>query len=476
MVTLDPYSSGGPELISLVVNGMTKVNLKFDATRVEAADPKIADVRVTSPRNIVLVGRGVGATQVMVQQGEQVQAFHVIVEPNNEALAAIIRSVVPTADVKIRSVNGRIILTGRVPDTESASRIADLAAVVQGGPVLNQLMVGGLQQTMLRVVVAEVSKSAMRELGVNWGYGGSPLSRDVFFANNLNQLNPTNFTSSGLANVRMGDLTYGLLPNVNGGNTNFTLGFPRIELQMFLDALRENSLARVMAEPNLVALTGQTATFLAGGEVPIPVTQGGAVAGAITIEYKEFGVRLAFTPTVLGHQKMRLHIMSEVSDAVPTNQIIGNLPVFTFTTRRVESTIECGNGQSFAIAGLLNDRVNAIASKIPGIGDIPVLGSLFSSVNYQRQQTELVVLVTPELVEPLDPSQVPTPPGGDMTEPNDFELFGLGKLEGAPAKQPEGETIEAHTGSREGSNEYRMTRAKMVGPRGFASAEAIDKP
>lgn len=468
----DDGAGAGGRLVSLVVNGMTRINLKANATRVEAADPQIADVRVTSPKDVLVIGKGVGATQVLVQQGETFQAYNVVVEPNNEALAALIKSVVPAADVRIRSVNGRIVLTGRVPDTESAARIADLATNVQGGVVVNHLQVAGLQQTMLRVVVAEVSKSALRELGVNWGFGASPLSRDFFFANNVNGLNPTVFGSSGLANVRSGDLTYSLLPNANGGTTNFTLGFPRIELQMFLDALRENSLARVLAEPNLVAMSGQTATFLAGGEVPIPVTQGGAVAGAIVIEYKEFGVRLAFTPTVMGHQRMRLHVMSEVSDAIPTNQAISNLPVFTFTTRRVESTIECGNGQTFALAGLLNDRVNVIASKIPGIGDVPVLGALFSSTNYQRQQTELVVLVTPELVEPVDPGQVPVPPGADYVEPNDWELFGLQQLEGAPRPRRRDDTVDVkpHDDDEE---MQRFSGAKLIGPGGFADADVM---
>jgi pilus assembly protein CpaC len=207
-----------------------------------------------------------------------------------------------------------------------------------------------------------------------------------------------------------------------------------------VNALRENSLARTLAEPTLVAISGQTASFLAGGEVPIPVTQGGAVAGAITIEYKEFGVRLAFTPTILGNQLMRLHVMSEVSDAVETSRVVGTLPLFTFTTRRVETTVECGNGQSFAIAGLLSDNVRAISSKIPGVGDIPVIGALFSSVEYRNDKTELVVLVTPELVAAIDPQQVVTPPGADMRQPDDFELFGLGLLEGRTAKAAVGET------------------------------------
>lgn len=293
---------------------------------------------------------------------------------------------------------------------------------------------------MLRVTVAEVNKEALRSLGINWAIGGSKLSRDFFLANNIGQLNPTNFGSNGLPDLTTGQMTYSVNPVGTSALTNVTFGFPRAELQFFVNALRENSLARTLAEPTLVAISGQTASFLAGGEVPIPVTQGGAVAGAITIEYKEFGVRLAFTPTILGNQLMRLHVMSEVSDAVETSRVVGTLPLFTFTTRRVETTVECGNGQSFAIAGLLSDNVRAISSKIPGVGDIPVIGALFSSVEYRNDKTELVVLVTPELVEAIDPQQVVTPPGADMRQPDDFELFGLGLLEGRTAEATVGET------------------------------------
>ena len=302
-------------------------------------------------------------------------------------------------------------------------------------------------------------------MGVNWAIGGSTLSRDFFFANNLNQINPTQFSSSGLSNVLQGQQAYSVAPNVNGVNTNVTFGFPRIELQVFVNALRENNLFRVLAEPNLVAISGQTATFLAGGEVPIPVAQGGAVAGAIVIEYKEFGVRLSFTPTVLGGQRIRIHVMTEISDAIPGTQAVGGLPVFTFTTRRVESTVECGNGQTFAIAGLLQQSVQAIVSKIPGLGDLPVLGTLFSSTDYKQSNTELVVLVTPQLIEPLEPHQVAPPPGSLMTHPTDLELFTLQRLEGTPLEKPEYDGVPRDlypVRTRPGS------RLQLAGPRGLA--------
>lgn len=419
-----------PKLIQVMVD--TSVAMKMDAAidRAELVDPSTADIRIPSPNQVILVGKHVGTTQLTLKSGDEERLFRVSVEPNVSDLSALIQSISPRSNVRIHTLKGQIILSGRVSDAESARRIEELARVYQGGDVINHLSVSGVQQTLLRVVVAEVNKDATRRLGINWALGGSSLSRGFFLGNNLNQLNPTTFTSSGVTDLTRGQLTYSVLPTSNGPNTNITFGFPRAELQFFLNALRSNGLARTLAEPNLIAISGQTASFLAGGEVPIPVTQGGAVAGAITIDYKEFGVRLAFTPTVVGEQVIRLHVMTEVSDAVPSSSQVGSTPLFSFRTRRVESTIECGNNQTFAIAGLLSEQVNAIASKVPGLGDLPVLGPMFSSVDYQRSNTELIVLVTPQLVEALNPGQVGPVPGSTITEPTDYELFGLQKLQG----------------------------------------------
>ncbi|HVP11292.1 MAG TPA: type II and III secretion system protein family protein [Phycisphaerae bacterium] len=474
---------GGSEAqpISIAKNTIAVIDLKTEFNRAEIADPKIAEIIVESPRRVVVAGKEIGNTQLVLWIGEKQRVFDIAVELNLTALQGMIKSRAPTSDVQVSSVNGKIVLTGYVADPETASQIADLAALVQGGEVKNQLTIAGVQQTLLRVTVAEVNKTCTRQLGVNWAIGGSDWTRDFFLANNLGQLNPTVITSSGVPNVLLpnsagGQITYAIGAVGNAATTNITFGFPRAELQMFMQALRENDLARVLAEPNLVAISGQTATFLAGGEVPIPVTQGGATAGSITIEYKEFGVRLAFTPTVLGGQVIRLHVMTEVSQATPSGAISGGLPVFSFTTRRVESTIECGNGQSFAIAGLLDDQVTSTASKIPALGDIPVLGTLFSSTNYKKQETELVVLVTPQLVEPLEPHQVGPPPGGLMTDPDDFELFALQKLEGPSLPAPEYEGVPrnklpVNTRPGEATTGWPTSQLTLRGPWGLADFE-----
>ncbi|MBK8270587.1 MAG: pilus assembly protein N-terminal domain-containing protein [Planctomycetes bacterium] len=453
------------ELIRVSVNTSMVVDLSGPVDGANIVDPNVADIIVPAPNRIIVVGKSTGTTQLVLTigqgQAQEHRVFHVYVEPNVVVLSDLIRSLAPRSDIRIGSLNGQLVLQGNVPDTQTAKQIEELARAYQGRDAINHLMVSGTQQTLLRVVVAEVNKEALRNLGFNWAIGASDWSRDFFFANNLGNLNPTTFGSSGLANVLQGQQLYGVNAVGNGANTNVSFGFPKAELQIFMNALRTNGLARTLAEPNLVAISGQTATFLAGGEVPIPVSQGGAVAGAITIEYKEFGVRLAFTPTVGADQIIRLHVMSEVSDAVPGSRQIDTIPVFTFRTRRVESTVECPNGKTFAIAGLLNETVNAIASKIPGLGDVPVLGQLFSSVDYQRSNTELVVLVTPNLVEALEPEQVPPPPGQMMQHPDDWELFGLGQLEGSAPPSPRS-TSAVPSESQGGTLVHRDSRTKPM--------------
>ncbi len=444
--------SSATELLSVAVQRTLELNFEEPVERVAIQDPSLASVRVLSPTQLAIAGETTGTTQLTVDSGGKTQSFLVSVEPNLELLSELIASVAPLAEVEIRSLNGSIVLTGRVPDAETSALIEEVAAAAAGNALIAHLRVAGVQQTMLRVVIAEVNKEALRELGVNWATGASDWSRDFFFANNVANLNPTVFGSSGVPNVLSGQQLYSVGATSNGVGTNVTFGFPRAEMQVFLNALRQNGLARTLAEPNLVAYSGQTASFLAGGEVPIPVAQAGASSGAITIKYKEFGVRLAFTPTVLGGQVVRLHVMSELSEALPSDQLAGGLPLFTFTTRRVESTIECGNGQTFVIAGLLRENVRSTVSKIPGLGDLPVLGALFSSTSYQNSETEMIVLVTPQLVAPLDPHQVLDPPGSRMTHPTDFELFSLGQLEGTPLEPTSSSGIDSDVGSGAGSD------------------------
>jgi pilus assembly protein CpaC len=221
------------------------------------------------------------------------------------------------------------------------------------------------------------------------------------------------------------------------GQTTLSLGFPRVEMQLFMAALRENGLLRVLAEPNLVAMSGQTASFLAGGEFPYPVPQSSGAGTTITIEYKEFGVMLNFTPCYLGDQMVRLRVSPEVSELDFTNGVsISGTIVPGLTQRRADTTVELANGQSLAIAGLLSEVSRGVTRRVPALGDVPVLGALFSSNEYRNNVTDLVILVTPEVVGPLNPDQVPPVPGQHMTDPNDWQFYALGLLEGESAAHP----------------------------------------
>lgn len=372
-----------------------------------------------------------------------------LAEMQRKKLAQSIAEIAPRSEVKIKEFMGTYILQGRVPDVETAEKIQEIAHIFVssqqmggGGQVVNHLEVAGVQQVLLRCTVAEVSKQALRELGVNGWIAGDNV-RDMFVVNQVGGHNPANIGAA--ADALVAPAFPGQVPprvpfltDRNGlplqPNIPLSLGFPRVQMQLFLNALRQNTLARVLAEPNLVAISGQSANFLVGGEYAYPVPQEGGVPA---VDFKEFGVRLTFTPTVLSDQRIRLRIMPEVSqpdDNIGT--IIQGTAVPGKSSRQLETTVEIGNGQTLALAGLLNETVRSVAQKIPGLGDIPVLGALFSSVRYQKNLTELLVLCTPELVAPLNPDQVPPVPGEDMTSPNDWQLFGLGQLEGERVPVP----------------------------------------
>ncbi len=400
-----------------------------------------------------------------------------------------ITAMAPTAKVEIVKIHNTYILRGRVPDVETAERVQEIAEIYASkdptgqGSVRNHLQVAGVQQVLLRCTVAEVSRQALRQLGVNGWLAGDNV-RDMFVVNQLNQINPANIGAAADALVAppIRGMQAPRVPFLTGTegiplqpNVPLSIGFPRVQMQLFIQALRQNSLLRVLAEPNLMAISGQTATFLVGGEFAYPVPQEGGVPA---VEFKEFGVRLAFTPTVLEGQRVRMRIMPEVSQPDDTiGTTIQGTVVPGKSMRTVETVVEIGNGQTLALAGLLDDRIRGVADKIPGLGDVPVLGALFSSVRYQRNQTELLVLCTPELVAPMNPDQVPSVPGEEITPPNDWQLFGLGELEGKkdpPPTAPERalqtvQPIRSYRQPSQGGSDS-MTKLSLHGPWGPAES------
>jgi pilus assembly protein CpaC len=425
--------------ISVPLNKSVIIETSVPLQRVQAVSADIAYVQSISSMQLLVTGNTYGVTHVIAwtEAGDK-HVFEVSVELDVAALNEALKKIEPVSTAEASSVMGNIMLSGRVSGPETTRRMAQLAELFlphKGnqplGVVQNHLTVGGEQQVLLRCTVAEVNRTAVRALGINGFMAGDDF-QDAFVVNQIGGLNPANIGAAGNVNVQ------NKIPFLTGSEgiplretTTLSLGFPRVQMQVFLRAMVDNSLLRILAEPNLVAISGETASFLAGGEFPIPVPQSGAATGAITIEYKEFGVKLNFTPVVLDHQRIRLRVAPEVSeqDFSAALQLQG-FAVPGLTQRRAETTIEIGNGQTIAIAGLLDDEVRGVVSEIPGIGEVPVLGALFRSTEYRRRITELVILVTPEIIAPMNPDQVDPVPGQFLTTPNDFELYALGLLEG----------------------------------------------
>jgi len=411
--------------LSLAVNQSLAIKLKQPIKRAAVASEEVASVSVVSPKMVLITGRSFGFTQLILwdQQGEQ-QVFDVRVDVDVQRLQHILQDAEPRAKLKISTILDSIVLAGTVPDAVAAQRLLDLAKVFSQ-KVHNQLYVAGTQQVMLKATVAEVTREAIRTLGLNGTFFGAK----AFGGSNLNMINPT---SIGLQERTLVPVDVPNRFQVIGSDllvaptTTLYFGLPRAQLELFLQAMAENSLIRVLAEPNLVSLSGQEAEFLAGGELPVPVpTEAG-----IAITFREFGVRLKFRPVVQLGDMIRLTITSEVSEPDFTNAVqISGLTIPGLTKRNTQTVVEVGSGQTFAIAGLLSDNVRGIANRVPGVGDLPVLGALFRSVRFEREESELLVLITPQLAEPLNPQQVAYYPGHDVAAPSDWQLYGLGMLQ-----------------------------------------------
>ena len=412
------------ELISLSVQDTTTIVSAQPITEVLVANPGVVAVEAVSPVKLVVSGLQYGRTTLTLKlESGETQTYVVSVGMDITILQATIEKLSPYSQVKATSVMDTVVITGNVPDVETSNRIMDIAGIYSA-KVQNHMQVAGVQQVQLRVTIAQVSRAVTRALGVNLQVAGST----AFGGSMIGNLQPLSVGHVG------GTLVDGNMPfAITGGDQvvspSITLygGLSRGNLEIFLRAMQQNNLVQVLAEPTLLTLNGREASFLAGGEFPIPVVQ---EANSVTVEYREFGVRLSFTPTVLAGQLIRLEVAPEVSEPDFTNVVqIGGFSIPGRSIRNAHTTIELGSGQTFAIAGLLRTDMRAIATRVPWLGDLPVLGAMFRSVEYRRDETELLIIVTPELVEPLNPDQLAILPGANLLEPNDFRLYGLGQIE-----------------------------------------------
>lgn len=417
--------------LSLVMNKSTVLSTRSAYKRVSVGSPDVADVNPIGPNNILVTAKKPGTTQLIVwDDAERSQVVDLSVQVDLAGLKDQIKQQFPGSRIDVSMANGQIVLRGQAPSLVAAEQAVQLAQPY-GAKVLNFLEISGGQQVMLQVRFAEVSRSATNQLGFNFG---STDGRS-FFGNNIGQLNPL-----GTKEVASGGGSVLAIQSPSPSVTFFgTAALGDSAFAYYIAALRQNNLLRVLAEPTLTAISGEEASFLAGGSFPIPVTQGGGTGAggtAITLEYREFGVKLKFTPVVLGDGKIRLKVAPEVSDLDFTTAVRFNGFVIPgLTERKLQTVIEMREGQTFALAGLLNNNVSATKDVTPVLGDVPVLGALFRSVRYQRKETELVVIVTPRLVEAVNPSQVPSLPGEKWRHPTEADLFWQRDI-GGPAGDP----------------------------------------
>lgn len=383
------------EAYSLSVHGGRLIRLPEPATNVFVADPGVADVQVPSPTSIYILGKKAGNTNLYAlnQAGDSVLAASVSVTYDSGAIKSLFNQEVPNSKITVHTVPGGIVLGGEASSEVDVQHAVDLAQgfIGSGDKVLNHVSVDTPNQVNLRVRIAEMNRNVAKELGFNW----NAAFNDGTFLFGLE--------SGQAGSIANPDQVLGQMVQ---GHFNVT---------SLVDALAQQGVITTLAEPNLTAVSGETASFLAGGEFPIPVAESPSNSGGygtVTVQFKQFGVSLNFTPTVLSPDRISLKVKPEVSQI--SNEFSfksGNITIPGLQVRRAETTVELGSGQSFAIAGLMDNRTTNAMSHVPGIGNLPVLGPLFQSSEFQRQEDELIIIVTPYVVRPIKvaQSQIPTP-------------------------------------------------------------------
>jgi pilus assembly protein CpaC len=493
-----PRPATGPESVAAFVDHLTtndsafevvmgqgrilsiKAKLKEDSW-IAAGDPSVIDFSVVSPRQIRVIGQRIGVTDLSIttSAGESYNfEIRVVADLNN--LRSQLACMFPDAQLRLGQIRDHIVVGGQARDTGQVARIIETirayllslqnsqarriggqasggrggdripttdgeqppapgetglpgsprALQVQGTvtppQIINLIRVPGTQQVLLKVRVAELNRTGLRQIGGDFLAIDSDTGAIVG-----TQIGGTGVTATALATGR---LLTGSAQNITTATTTLFGIFQEGDFAAFLSALRRNSLLKILAEPNLVAMNGHQASFLAGGEFPVPVpqTSSGGAAPAITVQFQPFGVRLNFVPYILDNDVIRLSVDPEVSTvdfALGTTLVPGGSPVPGLDIRNAHTVVELRQGQTLAIAGLMQLTVDAQTSRIPGLGDLPIIGPFFSNTTNTRTEKELVVLVTPVLVEPMNRGQVPPGPGDEVNEPNDLEFYLLNRIE-----------------------------------------------
>lgn len=393
------------ETLVVAMNRAVVVESDVAFAELSIANPGIADISTLSDRSIYVLGKAPGRTTLTIlgPNGALIANVEVHVAPDVAEFRERLRQILPNEQIEVRTANDGIVMSGMVSSIARLDAAMQLAERYAPGRVSNLMSVGGTHQVMLRVRFSEVQRNVAQELSASLAAGRS--------------------IGVGNGTVRTG----GSASGTNFGELGFSFGIGAVQFQVLLEALESNGLARTLSEPSLTSLSGQEAYFLAGGEFPVPVA---GENGAITIEYRPFGVELTFTPRVLDGDVINLMMNASVSSLDNTTSVTsGGVSVPALRRRQTSTTVELRDGESFAIAGLLQDDFRGSTRQVPWLADIPILGALFRSSEYQRQQTELVIFVTAHLVTPTRGEALMLPTDR-VRLPNEADLFLRGRLTG----------------------------------------------
>ena len=400
--------------ISLTAGRSTVLQTDFDITRIAITDPAVADATPVQPREILIDGKAAGTVSLIIWGSGQRRQYDVVIDPGVSTLEQRFAVLFPGEDIKVSTNGDAVILSGKVSSNQVALRAAEIAtATASKLKIVNLLQLpggAGSQQVMLQVRFAEVSRRALRELGT------SIFTSPTGILNTVGRVTTGQYAAPGFQNLEWSKDSGDFGAPVVSASGEFTFGdflnifllSEKYDLGAMIRALRSRGLFQSLAEPNLIAYNGEEASFLAGGEIPIPVVQGNT--GSVSVGFKEYGVRLKFRPTVAG-DTIRLHVEPEVSTLdFPNGILIGGFRIPALSTRRASTDVELRDGQSFAVAGLLNNLSQDDVVAVPGLSKLPIIGRLFRSRAERAEQTELLVLITPQLVRPLNPDEVPPLP------------------------------------------------------------------
>lgn len=440
--------------VKVGLNKSLVVELPREVRDVLASDPKVLDIVVNSARRAYLIGTGLGQANAFFfgKNGDRILTLEVIVDRDPAPLERLLNRLIDNAKIKVEFINDTVVLTGSVPNPSDAARASDIAArfVVTDEPaadvkyrekVINLLTTGAKEQVLLKVTVVEMERNIIKQLGVNWdanlsiGSGFFGFSSNPGFPFNTglpNIINPTTTSELPFGNTIVGGNGVGAAFNPSSG-----------PIVVNLRALEQNGLVRTLAEPTLTAISGETANFLAGGEFPIPVAQDN---NRISLEYKPFGVGLSFTPLVLSEGRISMKVSTEVSELTNEGSIaLNSITVPGLKVRRANSTIELPSGGSLVMAGLISDETRQSIEGQPGLKNLPVLGALFRSRDFIKSETELVVIVTPYMVDPTARHKLARPDDG-FAVASDAQANLLGRLNRVYGRRPEEMPAGQYTG------------------------------